>query len=144
MKVIKDIIVADVFKYIADGVVVKGSELIVTDNAGFSTYYYADDDSDFVCSINEDLDSYLNDQITPERLRWKAELRIPEQFYLLMPESKFYLSIFNNISRNMVFFSLDKNVCDGFKILFTEDEIATLPILKKYKNIVQKIPAIKE
>lgn len=133
MKVIKDIIVADVFKYIADGVVVKGSELIVTDNAGFSTYYYADDDSDFACSINEDLDSYLNDQITPERLRWKAELRIPEQFYLLMPESKFY-----------VFFSLDKKVCDGFKILFTEDEIAKLPALKKYKNIVKKIPAIKE
>lgn len=144
MKVIKDIIVADVFKYIADGVVIKGSELIVTDNAGFSTYYYADDDSDFVCSINEDLDSYLNDQITPERLRWKAELRIPEQFYLLMPESKFYLSIFNNISRNQVFFSLDKNVNDGFKILFTDKEIETMSVLKKYKDIVQKIPAIKE
>lgn len=143
MKVIKDIIVADVFKYIADGVVVKGSELIVTDNAGFSTYYYADDDSDFVCSINEDLDSYLNDQITPERLRWEAELRIPEQFYLLMPESQFYLGIFKH-GKNKVIFTIGKNENnDDCKILFTEDEIEKLPVLKKYKDIVQKIPAIK-
>lgn len=79
MKIIKDIIVADVFKYIADGVVVEGSKLIITDNSGFSTYYYADDDSNFVCSINEDLYFCLNDQIAPEALRWKAELHIPEK-----------------------------------------------------------------
>ena len=143
MKVIKDIIVADVFKYIADGVVVKGSELIVADNVGFSTYYYADDDSDFVCNINEDLDSYLTDQITPEILRYKAELHIPEQFYLLMPESQFYLAIFKHNKVEVVFvMGVNKNQNDC-KILFTEHDIEKLPVLKKYKDIVQKIPAVK-
>lgn len=143
MKVIKDIIVADVFKYIADGVVVKGSELIVTDNAGFSIYYYADDDLNFVRSINEDLYFCLNDQIAPEALRWKAELHIPEQFYLLVPESQFYLGIFKHCDKKVIF-TIGKNENnDDCKILFTEDEIENLPVLNKYKDIVQKIPIIK-